>query len=96
VALEVLRSEGKAFEVSSILGPRRVSVRRRFRSLFAGFEHQSGSVLWFARMALYRALSGVGGTVLWWFLRWVLRASSSGALGMTVLEEAIAEEITGR
>jgi hypothetical protein len=60
VALEVLRSGGKAFEVSSILGPCRVSVRRRFRSLFAGLEHQSGSV-WLAWMALYWALFGVGG-----------------------------------
>ena len=59
VALEVLRSGSKAFEVSSILGPSRVSVLRRFRSLFAGLEHQSGSV-WFARLALRRALFGGG------------------------------------
>jgi hypothetical protein len=38
-------------------------------SLFAGLEHQSGSV-WFARMAWYKSLFSVGGTVLWRVSRW--------------------------
>ena len=70
MALDVLRSGGKAFEVGWMLEPSRVSVRSCFRSLFAGLEHQSGSELWLLGWRCIGRCSVLVGIVWWRVSRW--------------------------
>jgi hypothetical protein len=53
-----------------MLGPSSVSVRRRFRSLFAGLEHQSGSELWLLGWRCIGRCSVLVGIVWWRVSRW--------------------------